>query len=295
MNHISRYVFAAMMALLANCHVGTGQSYDLRYGISDGQALSYKNLVNEDTYLELHTNLSTSVKKNSEIHYSLKGIASPEGTVEYVFVQDTNYVRELPPPPDNPDEIDMDNLLTKIPVQIRLTEKGEPLDVKALESAIGRKGLQGKIQLNDRQIAQFALTLPVLPAQPIEVGDSWEVSTSDTLVPRRDLGEANSLRLERSKALYKATGLKTIGKYECVVVEWDADVITEQKTIEGGLEQFFEETTSTTGEYCFAPEAGLVVEMSQRVELEATTVIFGDQEGMILNTSTKESELTLIQ
>jgi hypothetical protein len=268
------------------------QDIKLEYGIKDGQKVRYKRVVQENQFAELHSSISSRVVKNKEAFLSIEGKDKNDSGLEMTFLQDTVFVNESPPPEKTATTVDIDNILSGIPVQIKMSSTGELQDATALESIVTKKNL-ASYGFNEKQLAQSAMFLPRLPKLPVSIGQTWSDAQKDTIVPYPSLGKDNSMRIHSSTVTYRAEEMEELLGYTCLKVSWSAESSIEEKHIDGPQERFSEDNILTHGNYYFAPEEQLLIKLEQDVETESTTVFHGKNSGSIPYTNIMKTTITI--
>lgn len=270
----------AFCVLLAAPSLTQAQEYNLTYRLPEGQTLKYKRIVEENAFAQLHSNLTAEIFKKNEAFLNITGIESGDDELVMIYLQDTVFVEETPPPPDAAQSVTINNILSQIPIRLTITPRGELKEAVPQKGILALKGLVDQ-NLSERQLAAMAMFLPKLPDDPVIAGKMWTIATKDTVVPYPNLGERNSLRIQTVNISYRAEGMEKLDGRNCMKITWSGSTLTEEKYIEGGLERYVEETVATDGSYHFDVKNGVLVAMEQQADTEMTTAYYGEKSGIV--------------
>ncbi len=270
----------ALLLLLFSTESADAQQYKLRYEYQPGKIYKYKRVSEEQAYGELHANLAGSMDKRTESYFSYTGTKKDKQSLSIAFYQDTVYVQETPPPPDNSKAGQFDNILSQSKIVFDISTRGELQNVAIPESFTRKKNLQ-QYESAEKRLAQMGLYLPVLPEEPVSPGKTWVVTKADTLVPDTRMGKENSLRILTTTVTYTAAEIVKYEGKSCMKVTWDALVMNEEKQIERNQERFQEEKTTTTGAFYYALDEHILAGLEQQSQVESTMVLYGKDNGII--------------
>ena len=269
----------------------SAQEYDLAYKFREGTSYRYTQSQTEKGYAQSQLGLNVEMNRNTEASFSVTVEQSSHDGFVLRIVQDTAIVVEKSPGAGSAQAPDIPNAITKKPVRITMTAKGQ------LRSAVPELPLRDSrlpAFLTESMLAQRAMIFAQLPTRSLNKGMSWTDAQSDTTRPMQDIqgvGHGEGLRYSTIHTLYEVEGMQKTAGYQCVTLSWKSDILVEAKMIYPGTDMFTEDRTLITGTLQFAPSEGLLVSMTVKTDMESTRVIYGkDSE---ISPSSTHTEMTL--
>ncbi len=257
------------------------QPITLQYNLRTGSSWNFRQVEEISALAQTNDGRSTRFERKTTRYLTLSIDEAGMSGVLYTFLQDTAVVedKDFSTPGQQPD---LENILTRKPVQVRISPSGKiesttPLVPLRVDALLGTQG-------GDAMFAQRAAILPVLPTRELRVGDTWTETTSDTLYPSKELpnyGRGTGVRNLESATTYNIDGKETKNGIECLKIRWLGSVFMEEKILFSSLEEFSEDNTTIEGTMHIAIATGMPIEVEVRTEKESTRALFGDQSTVV--------------
>lgn len=271
------------------------QSYDLNYSFTEGKDFRYKKTEKTSAFKQTQTGLSTDLNKTVETFFSIRPQAKSD-RITFLYLQDTALVEDRSTSRSYlSDAPDLSNVLTKKPVRITMSTKGE-LHAAEPQTPL-TAGMNLPPGLSDAVFARTAMVFPLLPKKDLHVGMKWTESVGDTSRPQQNAphlgGVGNGVRYFTSSTAFHVTGKERKLGQDCVRIEWKTEAFMEMKMIFPKSETFVEEKTSVSGEMFFNPQRGVLVHLTTDSQKEGTTAIFSDETAILPSTSTVQTTIQL--
>ncbi|HOJ05184.1 MAG TPA: hypothetical protein PK916_14380 [Bacteroidota bacterium] len=259
----------------------SAQPVTLRYNLPAARTLNFKHIESMSALAQTNDGRSTQFEKSVTRYVRLDFAASTPSGVEYVFVQDTAVVVDKNPPLVPP-KVDIDNLITKKPIRVKLSPRGTvegatPLEPLRAEALLGVQGA-------DAMFARNAAILPPVPDRELSPGATWTESSRDTLYPSKELpqlGRGSGLRIVENVTTWTVESRETRHGIACLKLRWEGRVLFEEKILFAKLEEFTEERSSIEGSMYVDIATGIPVSLDVKTDKESTRALFGDQNNVL--------------
>ena len=269
------------------------QQYDLTYRLAEGTTYKFKRIENTNGLAQTQKGLFAEINKTVEtfLAFRVEKLAADQFVV--VYHQDTAFVSDRSTD-DSETTIDFDNVLSKKPVRLTLTRRGEFRNAEPLEKLEPKGAL---VPVHPNMLARKALILPILPSKPLSIGQTWTDVVDDTSRPRYNdprLGEGSGLRLTRVRTTYNVDSMVTLQGLSCLKIVWTGTVSVEGKIIFASSERFTEEESHVTGTLYVSVKDGLPIRFSIRNQKESTMAVFETDSEVVPTFSTTETTLLFL-
>ncbi|MDH7515898.1 MAG: hypothetical protein QHI48_08505 [Bacteroidota bacterium] len=288
--------FCTLLIVLSLVPTAAAQEYDLVYRFPKGKELRYKRVEKTTALGQTQTGLSADMDKTVETFFTLKPERAGDGNIVAVFLQDTAYVddRSVSSTTMGTGAVNFDNVLTKKPVRLTFTAKGE---LRSAEPLLPLSLPGSVVPVQERALARQAMFLPVLPKHPVKIGGTWTDAASDTTYPKTNdprLGPGEGMRISSVRTVYSVDSLVSLAGHTCLVINWKGSIRIESKMIYKGSENFAEEETNLTGTMYFAVREGILHRLVLSSKRESTTAIFATASEIIPLSFTSDITIELL-
>jgi hypothetical protein len=276
------------------CTVHT-QTHTLRYSFEQGQKLQYKRTEKAKILSQTSDGMSATIDRTTANYYSVSIEKGSGSEIAFRIVQDTAITTEQSGVDEPGDKLDLQNLISKKPIEITMSPLGDLKTVRPLV-ALRISELLGQA-VNDTVWAKQVMIFPALPKKALAPGMTWTDARNDTLYPKRTLpkfGAGSGKLIQSLTTIYNVDGLEDIGGFSCLKLSWRGRRFFESKMIYSAMEEFVEEETNTSGSLFFALKQQMVVKTTEKIEKESTRAIFGKEHTVIPASTTTETTLELL-
>jgi len=259
-------------------------AYKLVYRMQKGQRLIYKMTMSNETSAEMMgQEMQSSSEGENFMHCEVEEVGK-DGKITMVYAIDSlrTHVKSQNPPIDstfrNPE-----GLIGKRTRQV-INAHGKKLHSAVVDSV----KLSGMFaQMGGGQ--QSALRLVELPEKEVKIGDTWNVSTPDTLQ------QGGNKFVVTPNLTYTVAGeVDTLG-YKCVRLNYKGTTAIKGEGKNMGMNLFIEGEGPNQGTAYFASKEGLLVAMLGSSDLEMTIALTGQMSMTIPQSISTKLALTLVK
>ncbi len=283
-------VFPILLLLLTA--TATAQPYSLQYKLQSGKTWRYKQIEQTSALAQTNDGRSTKLERKTTRYMTLNVEDAGIAGVQYQFLQDTAVVEDRETGIQR-QQNDMENILTRKPIRVRMSPSGKvesttPLIPLRVEATLGIPG-------GDALFAQRAAILPALPLRSLNIGDSWTDNSRDTLYPTKEypqLGRGSGIRMISNATTYTVEEKAERHGIDCLKIRWRGNAFMEEKILFSSLEEYTEDNTAIEGTMLVAIDSGMPIELEVRSEKESTRAVFGGQNTVI---PTSMSSITTLE
>ncbi len=276
-------VVTLAVSMIASLALAAG-AYKLIYRLQKGQNLKYKMNLSMNTSAEMMgQEMNSSVDGSSSMHIDVEQV-SKEGNVTFVQTVDSAWVHIKSAGPQSIDSTfrNPEGVAGKRTRQ-EITARGKKVksvDVDSVE-------LAGVAAQMPSQLSSFQLF--ELPENDVKIGDTWSVSTTDSV----SQGGAKFI-VTPSRTFTMGAEIDTMG-YKCVRLVYKGTTSLKGEGTNGGMKLFFEGEGPNEGVVYFAIKEGVIVTVIDNSDLEMTIALTGQMSMTIPQSTSTKTVVTLVR
>jgi hypothetical protein len=253
----------------------------LEYRMPEGGALKYEMSQYSDQTMEIMgAAIESNVRKTYTFSVAPKGREGNTYDLEIAIeAMDASITS-----PQGEFNADVDSVIGRS-FSMSVSHLGKELDVSDAEPIHFSVGPQGTRSI----MPDFKAFLPDLPANPVNIGDTW--TTQDTI----NIDEGGVEIVIASESVNTLAGFETVAGLECARVTAEVVGTMKGEGEQQGAQISFDGTLSGTETWYFAHEQGLLVESSSDMFVKSNVGVKGPQEMSFPMTQKMSFETTLIK
>lgn len=259
--------------------------YKLAYRFQKRQHLKYMTSVKTEVSMEMMgQEMTNSVDGASLMHIEVEDV-DKDGNISIVHALDSlrSHIKSQNPPMDstfrNPDAL--------IGKRTRLVINS--LGKKIKSTVVDSVNLSGVMAQMGGQ--QTSLRLIELPGKEVKPGDTWNVSTPDTIQQSE-----GKIMLSPKHTYTVGSEVDTLG-YKCIRISYTGTVGIkgDMKNKSMGMNIFIEGEGPSSGTAYFAPKEGLLVAATNNADLEMTVALTGQMSMTFPQSTSTKTAVTLVK